>query len=248
MIRVFSDLQDKLNSKINDKIVPGPSDFFKTRDSSQFIYTVYLKMFMVYRNAPVITLQAHTRPKTSMPPNKPFELIDGENVLTCTIEVRARGMDLKRKGGSLNGIGYDLPIEYKTDRMQDIHRGRDEIFLVIKHFYVVAGILYTFGYWSHTITQLDEVIGSEIYRLQVHSRESTYFSKPSTREFFIAANGLKQGNMVIHESNPTKETHISDYDALVEYLNSIYTQPRINARYESENRRLDILIDSMRNN
>ena len=245
MVDIFSDYRDKLNSMIIAK-----DEFRSIADSSEFLYKV---RHTSHRSdlAPTITLQAHTRAKTLNDLDDPCKLIDGGNVITCTIEIRANGMVLKRESGDAVGIGCDLPMADmdKVDPMRDLERGRDEIFMVIKHFYSIALFLFVnigFVYQKHTITQMNNDIGSEIYRLHVQS--STRILGRSKKEFFIASKRLKPFNMVIHESNPPKETPISDYDALVEYLNSIYTQPSVKARYESENRRLDILIDSMRNN
>ncbi len=244
MVDIFSDYRFKLDSMISKK-----DEFRSTADSGEFLYRVRHKS---HRSdlAPTIILQAHTRPKTLNDLDDPCKLIDGGNVITCTIEIRANGMVLKRESGDAVGIGCDLPMADmdKVHPMSDIERGRDEIFMVVKHFYSVALVLFVnIGFLSrkHTITQLNNGTGQEIYRLHVQS--SRRFLGRSKKEFFIASERLEPFNMVIHESNPPKETPISDYDALVECLNSIYTPPSVKARYVSENRRLDILIDSMRN-
>ncbi len=250
MTDIFSDYRGKLDSMISKK-----DEFRSTADSGKFLYKV---RHTSHRSdlAPTITLQAHTRPKTLKDLDDPCKLIDGGNVITCTIEIRANGMVLKREGGDAVGIGCDLPMADMgiVDAKKDLKRGRNEIFMVIKHFYSVALFLFgNIGFLSrkHTITQINNGIGQEIYRLHVQSTDRFALSDRRKREFSIASEILDERlepfNMVIHESNPTKETPISDYDALVEYLSSIYTPPSVKTRYESENRRLDILIDSMRN-
>ena len=138
----------------------------------------------------------------------------------------------------------------------EIQRGWNEIRVVVYQFYVVACALYdTLGTltWKHSITQLKDFPQSENYRLQVQSTKWTIIPKktPYTWEGSVTSyRNVHLGSMVIRDVGSTEVKVIVKGVDLNEYVRSVINpnaKPSMKARYESENRRLDLLIDAMRN-
>ena len=104
MREVFSEFRGSVNTVLSSV----KEHFVTIPDRNEFIYMIRFKTHL-FAGAPTITLQAHTRPKTVNDAGGRFELLDGDNVITCTIEVRASSMNLTRESGVLGELDLISP-------------------------------------------------------------------------------------------------------------------------------------------
>ncbi len=245
MIGSFSDLSITINNIIH-RTVP---DFIMTEDVGHIIYTWKHKLHGKKKGAPSLTLQAHTEGKGSTSKESVFELIDGDNLVTGIFGVTANdnpSMHLKTEKSPGAGIGYYLPLVRHHPLLVS---GPVKILItnVFVYFYIVVCTLFDeCGGWDHTITKTANQ-WPDIFKLTVKSTRTLLFKKYE-RDIIITAQDTPKFSILIFDVIQNRKTSVEleGWNAFFKALFSLKSTP-YNARYESENRRLDILIDSMRN-
>jgi hypothetical protein len=178
-----------------------------------------------------------------------FELIDGDNLVTGIFEVTANdnpSMHLKAEGSPGAGIGCYLPL-VPLHPLYEMGRGRDQINMVLVYFFLIVCMLFDdCGGWDHTITKT-ACQRPDIFKLTVKSTRIVFF-KNYERDIIITAQDTSTFSILILYVIQNRRTslELKDWNAFFKALFSLISTP-YKASYESENRRLDILIDSMRN-